>query len=139
MIGRIVTARRRRDERGGSDLVQMVITAPVLLVTILTIFQVGLFLHGRNVAEQAAQEGAKVARSYDGSEAAARRRTKTFLRAVGRTTLKNRMVVVKRDETVELATVTVTGDVKSLVPGIDLKVSETASAPIERPVPAVVE
>ena len=125
--------RRRRDERGAASLVQTVLIAPVLLLTLMLIVQFGLLFHAQNVAENAAQEGAAAARRFDGTEAAAKERTRRFLNELGPGLLTTSDVQVQR--TAQSDTVTVSGTVISLVPGIHVKIKETASGPVERYVP----
>ena len=123
------------DERGAMSLAQVVITAPALLFLLMLIVQFGLMFHARNIAEQAAQEGAAVARRFDGTQAEGREKALQLLTAVGEGTLKNRDVTANR--TADTATVTVTGTVVSVVPGFSLSVSESASGPVEKYVPPV--
>jgi Flp pilus assembly protein TadG len=130
-----VVKARVRSERGASSVAEMVLVAPALLFALMLIVQFGLFFHARNVAENAAQEGAAAARSFDGTEAAAKDKTSQYLQALGPQTLKDRSVSVDRG--VETATVTVSGTVISVVPGLHLHVEESASGPVERYVPPV--
>ncbi|WP_036492179.1 TadE family protein [Nocardioides sp. CF8] len=123
------------DERGAMSLAQVVITAPALLFLLMLIVQFGLMFHARNIAEQAAQEGAAVARRFDGTQVQGREKALQLLTAVGEGTLKNRDVTANR--TADTATVTVTGTVVSVVPGFSLSVSESASGPVEKYVPPV--
>lgn len=111
-------------------MAQAVITAPTLLLLLMLIVQFGLFFHARNIAEQAAQEGAAAARHFQGTEAHGRTEATQFLSSVGTGTLKDRTVRVTR--TADTATVTVTGTVVSLVPGVRLRVTEQASGPVEK-------
>lgn len=122
-----------RDEQGSASIAQTVITAPVLLFTIMLIVQFGLMFHARNIAEQAAQEGLASARTFNGSAAQGRAEATALLASVGTSTLKNRDVQVARGA--ETARVTITGTVLSLVPGVHLSVSESAEGPVERYVP----
>jgi hypothetical protein len=117
-------------ERGAASVAQVVLIAPALLFTLMLIVQFALMFHARNVAEQAAQEGAAAARRFDGTSDAARRTTLDYLSALDTTTLQDRGVAVNR--TTETATVTVSGIVISLVPGIHLRVAESATGPVER-------
>jgi Flp pilus assembly protein TadG len=126
-------SRRIRDERGTASLAQTVIVAPVLLFALMLIVQFGLMFHARNVAEQAAQDGAAAGRRYDGTEAAAHEQATNFLAQVVGNTLTNRSVTVQRTD--QAATVTVTGTVVSVVPGLHLHVEESASGPVERYAP----
>lgn len=117
------------------SLAQVVITAPALLFLLMLIVQFGLMFHARNIAEQAAQEGAAAARRFDGTTSQGRAQALQLLTALGEGTLKNRNVVAHR--TADTATVTVTGTVVSVVPGFSLSVSESASGPVETYVPPV--
>ena len=58
-------------ERGAASLAEVVLVAPALLFALMLIVQFGLLFHARNVAEQAAQEGAAAGRRFDGTEAGA--------------------------------------------------------------------
>jgi len=109
---------RVRSERGASSVAEMVLVTPALLFALMLIVQFGLFFHARNVAENAAQEGAAAARSFDGTEAAAQDTTSQYLQALGTQTLKDRSVSVDRSP--ETSTVKVTGTVISVVPGLRL-------------------
>lgn len=124
---------RHRDERGSTTVAQTVIVAPVLLFILMLIVQFGLMFHARNVAEQAAQEGAAAARRFDGSAAAGNQQARQFLASLGPSTLRNQHVAVTRGP--DQATATITGTVISLVPFVHLHVSETAAGPVERYVP----
>jgi Flp pilus assembly protein TadG len=115
------------------SLAQVVITAPALLFLLMLIVQFGLMFHARNIAEQAAQEGAAVARRFDGTQTQGREKALQLLTAVGEGTLKDRDVTASR--TAGTASVTVTGTVVSVVPGFSLSVSESASGPVEKYVP----
>ncbi len=127
--------RRDRDERGAASLAQVVITAPALLFLLMLVVQFGLMFHARNIAEQAAQEGAAAARTFDGTEGQGHAKATQLLASIGTGTLKDRNVTVSR--TADTATVTVTGTVISVVPGFTLHVSESASGPVEKYVPPV--
>ena len=124
---------KRRDERGATT-VEVVITAPALLLALMMIVQFGLAAHANSVARAAAEEGASHARRFDGSVGAGAERTHTYLDELGPSIIRDRAVSVER--TAETATVTVTGTVISLVPGLDLSVSQSSSGPVERHVPA---
>ena len=123
------SSNERRDERGSMSLAQVVITAPALLFLLMLIVQFGLMFHARSVAEQAAQEGVAAARRFDGTAEQGRADALQLLAAVGDGTLKRRDVQVRRTSTT--ATVTVTGTVVAVVPGLALTVTESASGPVE--------
>src|SRR5215208_8070252 len=119
----LIHSRRIRSERGAVSLGQAVVIAPVLLFGLMLIVQAGLYFHARNVAEQAAQEGAAEARSFDGNEASARQRALQYLGILGDRALTNREVSVSRGP--QTATVTISGDVISLVPFVSWSVQES--------------
>lgn len=125
----------RRSQRGASALVTSVLVMPLLILLTMLIVQTGLVFHAHAVAETAAQEGASAARQYDGTEAAAVDRTNRYLEELGPRMLGDRGVVVVR--TAETVEVTVTGNVVSLVPFVDVTVEESAGGPVERYVPPV--
>lgn len=103
---------------------------PALLFVIMLIIQFALYAHAVSVAEAAAQDGAAVARRADGSKAGAESAANHSLDSLGPRMLTTRNVVANRTATE--ASVTVTGKVISLVPGVSLTIRETASGPVER-------
>ena len=121
---------RVRSERGAASIAETVLVAPALLLALMMIVQFGLFFHARNVAETAAQEGVAEARAFDGSAATAETTTYEFLNELGPKMFTGRTVAVKRDQAT--ASVTVTGTVISLVPGLKLEVQESAAGPVEK-------
>jgi Flp pilus assembly protein TadG len=122
-----------RGERGAASVAQAALVAPILLTSLMLIVQVGLLFHARNVAEEAAQEGAAAGRRFDGSPNQAQTAARTYLGSLSDRTLQNRSVRATR--TAQTATVTVTGTVLAVVPWLDLDVKESASGPVERYVP----
>ena len=131
-IGMGRRAGRARNDTG-SAAAQGVLMFPALLVTIMLIFQFALFLHAQAVAEAAAQDAAAAARRADGTVAAGRDAAHATLGSLSPRLLSDRVVDVDRSATT--ATVSVSGRVASLVPGVKLAVHETASGPVERYVP----
>ncbi len=128
---------RRHDEVGAASVVQTVIVAPALLLMLMVIVQFALFEHAQSVAEDAAQQGAEVARRFDGSEATAHDEAERYLTALGPKMLTSHSITVRRTQ--QQATVTITGRVISLVPGIHLRIRETSVGPTERYVPPTEE
>lgn len=126
----------RRGERGASSVAEVVLIAPTLLFAIMLVFQFGLLFHARNIAEQAAQDGAAAARRFDGTAVDAQAETRQTLTVLGTQTLRERSVKVNR--TADSAEVTVSGTVIAVVPGLHLAISESASGPVERYVAPVV-
>lgn len=128
-----MTPPRTRGQRGSTS-VEVVLTAPALLLMLMLIVQFGLVAHARSVARSAAEDGAAKARVFNGSATTAEAATNTQLDDLGPTIIANRSVEVSRTDTT--ATVTVTGTVISLVPGLSFDVHETSSGPVERFVPS---
>lgn len=117
----------------GSSTVQAVLIFPALLFALMLVIQFALWAHATSVAEAAAQDAAAVARRADGSRAGGAAAANKALATLGPKMLTSRTVSVNRSATT--ASVTVTGRVVSLVPGVTLRVQETAEGPVERFVP----
>jgi Flp pilus assembly protein TadG len=131
-------SRGRRSERGASAI-ELSIVAPVFLLLIFTLIQGALLLYARNIALSAAREGVSDVRlfqpdEYDAAaDAAMKERIRSYVTTVGNNTL------VKPDPEIAYdagdsgrATVTVSGEAISLLPGIDLTVERSASMEIEQ-------
>jgi Flp pilus assembly protein TadG len=119
-----------RDERGLSESVQWAILWPLLMLLTLGMIQAGIFLHGRNVAQRAATSAVDIARGSYGTAADARHLAETIARSGG---LEHISVRVQRTGT------TASADVSGNAPMIfDLglgRITETATAPLERATP----
>lgn len=128
------TLRRRQrasDERGAASL-ELVLIAPVLVVLLLLLAQWAIREQGQRAVSAAAREGAAAAAAWqarpdDGHESA-----DSTLESSG-ADLEGVAVMVERQP--NDATVTVTASVPSLIPGVDLTVTSTQSAPLEVFVP----
>ena len=116
-----------RDERGLSESVQWAILWPLLMLLTLGIIQVGIFLHGHNVAQRAATAAVDAARGSYGTAADAQHLAETIASSGG---LENISVRVQRTGT------TAKADVSGNAPTIfDLglgRITEAATAPLER-------
>ena len=128
---------RRGDERGASAL-ELAFLAPALLLLIFFSIQGALFFYGRSVAIQSAREGvsqlrvAQDAQTYDDLKPHVISNVKNFAHNVGREALIAPDVVPTYDDQQGRVSVTVTGDVITLVPGLHLTVTERAYGSIER-------
>jgi Flp pilus assembly protein TadG len=128
------TARfRRLRGDGGYSVVEAAILFPLLLLLVMVVFQTALWWHARHLAQAAAQEGARVARTYQGSAAAGQAQAEDYLNALGSRLLPQRTVDVSRTATT--VTVRVRARVIGIVPGLRLDVDETSASPVERYVP----
>ena len=121
--------RVRRPERGDAT-VEIVLATPVLLLLIMTVIQFGLWYHASHVAQAAAQEGARAARIDTGTAEAGRTRAAEFMASAAPTLVDAVHVDASRDD--DTARVEVTGAVRSLVPGLTLRVEGDAESPVER-------
>lgn len=118
---------RVRDHRGISHSAQFAVIWPVLLLVSLGIIQAGIWIHGHNVANRAANAAADAAAGSYGSAGEARQVGEGIARSGGL-----RSVSVDVSSGAETVSVTVAGTAPSI---LDLglgRVRETASAPIER-------
>jgi Flp pilus assembly protein TadG len=107
-----------------------VLAVPVLLFMIMLVIQAGLWFHGSQLAEAAAQEGVQAGRSENGSAAAGEARARDFLGRLSPSVASSAQVLVRR--TPEVTRVEITGRVQQVVPGLALTVSGAAEAPTER-------
>ena len=106
---------------------QFAVIWPVLLLVSLGIIQAGIWIHGHNVANRAANAAADAASGSYGSAGEARQIAEGIARSGGL-----RSVSVDVSGGADLVSVTVAGTAPSM---LDLglgRVQETASAPIER-------
>ena len=116
-----------RDERGLSESVQWAILWPLLMLVTLGIIQAGIFLHGRNVAQRAATAAVDVARGSYGTAADAQHIAEAIASSGG---LKNLSVRVQRTGTT--ASADVSGDAPIIFDLSLGRITETATAPLER-------
>jgi len=134
---RPATHRGRRGERGASSL-ELSIIAPALIGLIFMSVQAALWLYGRSVALNAAQEGVSQLRIvqpqvYSSSIGAkVRADTASYANRLGGTALKNAQADFTYNDPEGEVTMTVTGETVSLIPGVTLKVERTAAGPIEQ-------
>lgn len=122
---------RRSDDRGSST-VEFVICAALMVMLLIVIVQVGVYFHTRAVAQTAARQGLDQVRVVDGSTDSGVATANEFLDQAG-ASLDDRNVTATR--TAVHATVTVSGSVVSIIPGLDLHVDVTVDAPLERVTP----
>ena len=115
----------------GSVTLEVSILAPVLLLVVFTIIQVGLWSYARSLALGAAQEGVAAGRAYGAPAGAGRARALSFLDATAGDSLVGS--VVTSSATAATLRVEVTGRALSVLPGVPgLPVRQRAEGPIER-------
>ncbi|WP_219459882.1 TadE/TadG family type IV pilus assembly protein [Nonomuraea rhizosphaerae] len=127
--------KRRRDR--GATVIELALLMPVVLAVVLLIVQVALWFHGRQVAEAAAREGARVARTapFDsaGWESAAQAKATDIVRAIGPSLLQDATATTSEKDPDERF-VTVTGSavqVIPLLPQLSFTITATSGGPVE--------
>ena len=119
-----------RGERGLTESAQYAVILPLLLLVTLGIIQAGVWLHGHNVAARAASAAVDVARGSFGSTAEAQEQAADLATAGG---LLDVRVSVTRGAGRVTAAVSARAPVIFPV-GLG-RISETATAPLERVTP----
>lgn len=120
----------------GFGTVEAVLTVPVIVLILLAAVQIGLWWYSHQLAQTAAQEAARTARSYLSTADAGQAEGYSYLNNVdsGGTALHHPAITVTRGA--KTVTVTVKGDIVSLVPFVSPTVAITVTAPIEIYVPS---
>lgn len=125
----------RRDR--GASVVELALLMPVILAVVLLIVQMTLWFHGRQVADAAAREGARIARAapYDSSswEGEAEAKAEDVVRAVGPRLLEGADATASQ-EGVDERWVRVTGSavqVIPLLPELTFTITARSGGPVE--------
>jgi Flp pilus assembly protein TadG len=121
----------------GAAVIELALLMPVILAVALLIVQVALWFHGREVAEAAAREGARVARSapFDSGDwqGAATGKATQIVKAVGPKLLENATATTSEQDP-DQRFVTVTGNavqVIPLLPPLTFTITATSGGPVE--------
>jgi Flp pilus assembly protein TadG len=123
-------------ERGGATSVEMALLWLAMLAFILAVTQVALVFYAGQLALTAAQDGLHTGRAYPTVSAQqARADAEAFLRRTASGTLANPTVAAELTDNATTLTVTVTGDVPSLVPGLRYRTRKQAVGRIEQLTP----
>jgi Flp pilus assembly protein TadG len=127
---------RFRRERGAT-VVELALLMPVVLAAVLLIVQMALWFHGRQVAEAAAREGARVARSapFDSGswEGEATAKATDVVKAIGPRLLAGATATTTVKDP-DQRFVTVTGSavqVIPLLPELSFTITATSGGPVE--------
>jgi hypothetical protein len=116
-----------RNDRGLSESVQYALIFPALMLSTLGIIQAGLWIHGHTVAVRAANAAVDAARGSYGSAREARQVAVRLADAGGLTDVDVRITTTGRQ-----VQATVAGAAPGIVPLGLSRISETATAPVER-------
>jgi Flp pilus assembly protein TadG len=114
----------------GSSIVEAILVVPVLMVLLLVIVQFCLWMHAAQVAQLAASEGDRVARSYGGGPSAGSATAQRVLRGPGSDVTGGSVSVAVLPGDAEV--LRVTGRSVSVVPGFSFAVSASAIGPIQQ-------
>ncbi|MGW2152221.1 TadE/TadG family type IV pilus assembly protein [Nonomuraea sp. NPDC001699] len=121
----------------GATVIELALLMPVVLAVALLVVQVALWFHGREIAEAAAREGARVARAapFDSGDwqGAATAKATDIVKAVGPRLLENAAATTSEQDP-DQRFVTVTGSavqVVPLLPPLTFTITATAGGPIE--------
>lgn len=120
---------RQHSERGFTTI-EFMIVVPLLLLMLMMVLQAYLRIDAQRVAQAAAEEGAADARKIGGSREEAAQTAYDYAERLSEGSLTD--VHVSVDINAGQASVTVTGTAVSLVPGIDLSVTQTSTGPVEQ-------
>ena len=125
------SSRSQRHDGRGSVSIELVILLPALFAVMFLGMQAALFYHARTVAIAAAQEGARAAGTEQGRESDGVTAANDFIdEAGGRDVLTGTSATASRTATT--ATVTVTGFSLSVIPGWNVRITQSATVPVER-------
>lgn len=121
----MLRTRTRRDDRGSAEHALVIVST---LTLVMLVMHASLFWYGQIVATRAAHQALDEARVLNGTEAAGEELAGQLLAQTG--VLESATVSVSRTDTD--ATATVQGEALSMLPGLTLTVTATASGPVER-------
>lgn len=124
---------RNRDRERGAAVVELAMIMPVVLATVLLIVQFALWFHGRQVADAAAREGARLARidteSWQGD---ATDRAEQVLKAIGPKLLDGATVTTWEEGDRRGVEITATAvQVVPLLPSTTFTVTSRFGGPVE--------
>lgn len=137
MNRRAVASRHARTESGAGAL-ELAFLAPGLIFLIFLVIQAGLFFYGKTVAIQAAREGVSQLRLaqtedvYLDIKDDVVRNTESYALSVGREALLQPEATPRYFDNEGRVTMDVTGDVITLVPGLQLTATAHAEGAVER-------
>ena len=118
--------RRRRDDRG-SVSIELVILLPALFAVMFLGMQAALYYHAKTVAIAAAQQGARAAGAEQGRESDGIGAANDFLAEAG-----GDDVMTATSTSAHRTTVTVSGLSLSVIPGWKVRITQSASVPVEQ-------
>lgn len=123
--------RRRDDGEAGALSLGYIIVFPVFMLAIMTIIQASFWYLARQTALAAARQGADAARTQNASPGAGPGAALNFARSAGAGYLLQPSAsdLGSTSQTIQIQ---VTGQVVSLIPGVNWTVSQVVQAPVEQ-------
>lgn len=124
--------RLRRASRGGDDgssVVEAVLVVPVIMLVLLVVVQFALWAHAAQVAQLAASEGDRAARSAGGGPAVGVLQAQAVLQGPGSDVESSSAVYATLPA--DQVQITVTGTSLTILPGLSLPVSATEIGPVQ--------
>ena len=115
---------------GGGAALTWVLLFPMVLLLLFGGIQIAITSYAKNLALATAQAGVRAATSAPGDVSRAAPAAQTFAATKAAGTLDNPGINVSLDG--NTVTVTVTAQSHSVVPGMEMTVSQSASGPMER-------
>ena len=120
------------DERGVASIIAMLILMPLLFLFVMLGVQAAVAARTNQVAAHAVQEGAREARSRNGSIAAGRAEALRVLQVLSPGVLQDPQITITGSRTGDTIRVEVTGYAQSVVPGLHPRVHQVSVAKVEK-------
>ncbi|MCX4451685.1 TadE/TadG family type IV pilus assembly protein [Streptomyces sp. NBC_01789] len=108
---------------------ELLIVAPVSLVLLATLLQWGIYAMAQTNAHTAARKGAATAAMHEGSLSDGTARANAWIAQIG---VVKSASVSTAGSTPDRVRITVRGTVVTMVPGLELTVTQSAEQPVER-------
>jgi hypothetical protein len=118
---------------GGYSTIEAVVTLPAVILFTMLVVQYALVWHGRHVAQAAAQDGLRAARTYQARADAGQAAASSYLAKVAPNLITNPTVTTTRTATT--ITVRIGGQILSVIPLAAFPVTAVAAGPVEQFVP----
>jgi Flp pilus assembly protein TadG len=127
--------RLARDDRGASSLELAILGPAVIAMTFISV-QFALWYHAKNVAQAAAEAGARASREYQATDSDGVQQARQVFGQLGGPKVTDGGVSVTPSRTATTVTIKLDGRSIALLPGLNIPIHVTAGGPIEQFVPA---